>query len=122
MTNLEVKELCESRGLVYKGDFLETLSEEELNAGYMKFNIPDEDNIHSLNGEGVWGWMTKEDEELYNDDNYHGKAKAILCNDPLNYMGVLFWGCEVELVCHGDCRPTLSPEWIKEKLHPIMGK
>ena len=38
-----------------KEDFLKTLTEEQLNAGYLKFNIPDEDNPTSLNGEGVWG-------------------------------------------------------------------
>ena len=41
-----------------KEDFLKTLTNEQLSAGYIKFNIPDEDNPTSLNGEGVWGWAT----------------------------------------------------------------
>lgn len=110
----EVKKLVESRGMTYKGDWFENLSEEEKNAGYIKFNIPDEDNPHKTGGEGVWGWVTPENKKKYDDDNCYDVIKAILCNSPLNYMGFLFWGVEVEIKCNGDCRPTLNPEWVKK--------
>lgn len=116
MSHEELKGIIESRGMVYKGDWFEKLSEEEQNAGYIKFNIPDEDKPNSLNGEGVWGWVTPEDKAKYNDDNCHEVIKAILCNSPLNYMGILFWGMEVEIKCHGDRRPTLNPEWVEENI------
>lgn len=102
--------------IVNKGDFIESLSKEQFGAGKMKFNIPDEDNIYSGNGEGVWGWVTPENKEKYNDDNYNGKIVAILLNSPLNYLGKLKWGDEVELQCHGKNRPTLDPEWVKGNL------
>ena len=55
-----------------KGDFLETLPEEQYNAGLIKFNIPD--------------------------------------------SGILSWGDELVLQCHGGNRPTLDPEWIKSNI------
>ena len=102
--------------IVNKFDFLKELTDEQLHAGYMKFNIPDENDIHSLNGEGVWGWCTPEEKKKYKDDNYHGKITAILCNDPINYYGELNCYDEVILQCHGSNRPTLDPEWVKEYL------
>lgn len=99
-----------------KGKFIESLSEEQFNAGTIKFNIPDEDDIYSSNGEGVWGWVTQEDKEKYNNDNYDGELMAILLNHPLNYFGKLHWGDEVKLKCHGQNRPTLDPDWVKENL------
>ena len=48
-----------------KGKFIESMSKEEFDKGLIKFNIPDEDRINSLNGEGVWGWVTQEDKENY---------------------------------------------------------
>ena len=42
------------------------LSDEQLNAGYFKFNIPDEDYPTSLNVEGVWGWTTPDEKKKYN--------------------------------------------------------
>lgn len=102
--------------LVNKGDYFEALTKQQQEEGYIKFNIPDEDKIDSLNGEGVWGWVTPEDKDKYNDDNYHGKITAILLNTPLNYFGVLTWGTEVVLQCHGESRPTLDSEWVKENL------
>ena len=104
------------KDLVNKGEFFEKLPEVEQKAGYIKFNIPDEDKINSLNGEGVWGWCSEEDKEKYNDDNYHGNIVAILLNTPINYFGRLVWGTEVVLKCHGDSRPTLDPDWVKEYL------
>ena len=102
--------------IINKGTYIESLSEKEFNAGTIKFNIPDEDNIYASNGEGVWGWIAPQDTEKYNDDNYHGELMAILLNQPLNYFGVLNWGDEVKLRCHGSDRPTLDPDWVKEYL------
>lgn len=102
--------------IINKGKYIESMSEEEFNAGTMKFNIPDEDNIYASNGEGVWGWIAPQDKEKYKDDNYHGELMAILLNQPLNYFGKLNWGDEVKLRCHGGDRPTLDPDWVKEYL------
>lgn len=99
-----------------KSEFIESLAKEDFEKGLIKFNIPDEDRIDSLNGEGVWGWASQEDREKYYDDTYEGKIIAILCNTPLNYCGILRWGDEVVLQCHGDNRPTLAPDWVKENL------
>ena len=38
-----------------KSEFIRSLDKEEFEKGLIKFNIPDEDKIDSLNGEGVWG-------------------------------------------------------------------
>lgn len=105
--------------IVDKSDFLESLSEEELNSGYIKFNIPDPKTPDSLNGEGVWGWCTPEDKALYHSATYQGKIKAILCNTPIVYYGLLFWGAEVQLICHGENRPTLDYEWLCEIIEKI---
>ena len=102
--------------IINKGKFIESLSEEQFKAGLIKFNIPDEDNIYSNNGEGVWGWVTAEDKEKYNDDRYYGELMAILLNQPLNYYGMLNWGDKVKLQCRGVSRPTLDPDWVKENL------
>lgn len=102
------------KNIANKGKFIKTLPSYEYEAGLIKFNIPDEDDIYSNNGEGVWGWVTPEDKEKYNDDSYTGQIVAILLNSPLNYYGRLNWGDEVVLDCHGEYRPTLSPEWVKE--------
>lgn len=99
--------------MVNKGDFIEALTEEQFNAGLIKFNIPGDDRLHSLNGEGVWGWVTQEDKTKYHDDKYGGKITAILLNQPIEYFGRLVWGSEVVLQCHGRNRPTLDPEWVK---------
>ena len=102
--------------IINKEVFLKTLTAEQLDAGYFKFNIPDEDHITSLNGEGVWGWTTPDEKKKYNDDTYNGKITAILMNQPIEYYGRLHWGDEVVLQCHGDSRPTLDPEWVKANL------
>ena len=99
-----------------KGAFIESMSKEDFNAGLIKFNIPDEDNIGSTNGEGVWGHVTAEDKKKYNDDSFYDTITAILLNQPLNYYGRLNWGDEVVLRCHGDKRPTLDPQWVIENL------
>lgn len=92
------------------------MTEEQLDAGYFKFNIPDKEKPTSLNGEGVWGWATQEEKEKYNNDKYHGKMTAILMNEPIEYYGRLHWGDEVILKCHGESRPTLDSEWVKINL------
>ena len=102
--------------IINRADELEKKTNEELEAGYIKFNIPDEDNPDSLNGEGVWGWCTPEDKAKYDDDNYTGKIEALLCNAPINYMGELEWGDKVQLRCHGSNRPTLDPEWVQYEI------
>lgn len=99
-----------------KGEFFKSLSEDEQNNGYIKFNIPHPEDPYSKNGEGVWGWVTPEDKVKYNDDSYHGNIKAILLNNPLESLGFLEWGMEVTLKCHGSDRPTIDPEWIGLKL------
>ena len=107
---------------VYKGDFIESLSKEQFNAGLIKFNIPHAENVYSGNGEGVWGWVTEEDKAKYNDDRYRGKLTAILLNQPIEYFGFLVWGTEVVLQCHGRNRPTLAPEWVEEYLWDAFEK
>lgn len=102
--------------MVNRGEYFTSLTDAQKEAGHIKFNIPNEDNINSKNGEGVWGWVSPEDKEKWNDDNFHGKITAILLNTPLNYYPVLRWGTEVTLKCHGEMRPTLDPEWVKEYL------
>ena len=102
--------------IVDKRTFFGTLSKAEQCAGYIKFNIPDAEHLDDLNGEGVWGWVTPEDRVKYNDDTYTGKITAILCNEPLMYHNALFGGAEVVLQCHGESRPTLDPEWVREYL------
>ena len=116
MEEKDIQELCKNRGLPYKADFLSQLTDDELNAGYIKFNIPDIDRLDSLNGEGVWGWVTPEEKEKYNDDSYCGEITAILCNMPLNFFGILFLGSEVVLQCHGENRPTISASWLQNNI------
>lgn len=108
--------------LTYKGDFIEKMSEKEFNAGCIKFNIPDKNNIHSSNGEGVWGWVTPEDKEKYNDNTFVGTIKAILCDHPLNYSGILSWGMEVEILCRGDMRATLNPDWVRKNIQKVKNE
>jgi hypothetical protein len=102
--------------IVNRKDFIETMDKNDFNDGLVKFNIPNESNIHSTNGEGVWGWATREDKAKYKDDSFHGNITAILLNEPLNYSDRLHWADEVVLKCHGDWRPTLDPQWVMENL------
>lgn len=116
----EIKKLFKERGMAYKGDLIESLSEEEFRAGCIKFYIPPEDD--DACGESIWGWTTPEDKEKYNDDDFYGEIKAILTNQPLNYCGALAWGCEVILKCNGADRPDLSNDFIRNILQPIIDK
>lgn len=101
--------------IINKEEFLKTLTDEQLNAGYLKFDIPDEDDA-TYNGECVWGWAAPEEKEKYNDLTYKGKITAILLNQPIEYYGRLNWADEVVLKCRGDNKPVLDSEWIKENL------
>lgn len=117
MEEKSVKELLEERGMVYKGEFIESLSEDEFNKGMIKFNIPDKREIGgTINGEGVWGWISPEDKEKYIDDSFEGELKCILCNHPINFYGYLFWGTEVVIKCNGSRRPVLSSDWVRENI------
>lgn len=102
--------------LRYALEVLDGLSEAEKEAGYIKFNIPNPDDINSLNGEGVWGWVYPEDKELYDDDSFYGVISAILCNYPLYYGDQLGYGAVVHLKCNGPNRPTLNPQWVRSHL------
>lgn len=103
--------------IVNKKDFMLSLTEKERNNGYIKFNIQDEDDLTRID-EGIWGWITEENKEKYNDDNFFGTITAILCNDPLNFSDKLSYGSEVVLRCNGSDRPTLDIDWIYENLVP----
>lgn len=100
--------------LVDKSSFIKSLSKKEFDDGCIKFNIPEADNIESLYGEGVWGWLSQEDRERYSSNKCHEKMTAILLNAPINYLGMLKWGDEVVIRCHGEERPTLDPDWIRD--------
>ena len=56
-----------------KTEFIENMDKEEFEKGLIKFNIPDEDRPSSLNGEGVWGWVTQEDKEKLDDNTINCK-------------------------------------------------
>lgn len=81
-----------------------------------KVNLQEMDNLGSLNGEGCWAWVPEEDREEYDSDNGNKVIKVILANSPLEYMGILFWGSELEVQCNGANRPTLSSEWVTDKI------
>lgn len=103
------------KNIEYKGDFFTSLTEDEQKRGYIKFNIQPTEEPGSLNGEGVWGWVTPEDKEKYDDDSYTGNITAILLNDPISSN--LSWGDEVVLKCNGNHRPTIDTQWMAEYLN-----
>lgn len=118
-TLLKLKMICDEHGI--KTPDISDLHEyaDKLNMndiGYIKFGIPSQHDIYSLEGESVWGYLDTEDIEKWKDDNYHGKVNAILCNDPFNYYSHLKNGMRVVLKCHGNLRPTLDPDWVKENI------
>ena len=84
-------EIHEEKIIPDRLDFLKRLSKEELNAGYMKFNIPKEGNLDNTSAEGVWCWVKPDDKTKYEDDNLFGKIKAIFCNNPLNFFEKSKW-------------------------------
>ena len=102
--------------LQYALEVIEGLTEAEKETGYIKFNIPNPDDINSLNGEGVWGWVYPEDKELYDDDNFYGLIPAILCNNPMYYGDQLEYGVVVQLKCNGPNRPIINPGWVRSHM------
>lgn len=116
MDMMTAKAKTEQIGLTWKGDFIDALSDDERNAGYIKFNIPNPETPHYLCGEGVWGWATPEDKQKCDDENFRGKLSVVLCSDPLYYSGTLFAGQEVVIRCNGEIRPILDPHWVQEHL------
>lgn len=119
MDMMTAKAKTEQMGLTWKGDFFDSLGDDERNAGYIKFNIPNPETPHDLNGEGVWGWVPPEDKQKYDDDSFTGNLTVILCNDPLYYSGILLAGQEVVVRCNGDKRPILDPDWVQEHLASV---
>lgn len=112
----EIKELHELRGLCYKGDFLQNLSNDEFNEGLIKFEMLDDGSEEGINiYERIWGWAAKEEKEKYMDDSFRGDINVILANNPLNFSGILFWGTELAVTCDGG-RPVLSTEWLQENI------
>lgn len=97
-----------------RSTFVRSLSKKEFDDGCVKFNIPDPDKIDSLYGEGVWGWIEPEEREKYSSSTCHDKMTAILLNAPVNYYGKLKWGDEIVIKCHGEERPTLDPDWVRD--------
>lgn len=125
MTNkekLELIKLHELRGLKYKGNFVENLTEIEFESGLIKFLIEDEDDEQDGISENIWGWITDEYKNKYNDKNFNGIIKAILTNSPINYYGLLFWGTEVEVICNKNNRPKLNKEWINNIIYNLENK
>ena len=116
MDSVMTKERAMEMGLTCRKDEILALPYEELQAGYLMFNIPNPETPNNPNGEGVWGWADPESKARYNDDHYTGKLTVVLCNDPMYYSGVLCEGMEVVVRCNGEHRPILDPEWVQEKL------
>ena len=84
----DIKKLCEERGIIYKADFMDGLSEKQFDEGCIKLYIPADGNGGC--GEGIWGLITPEDKKKYMDDNFYGEIKSVLCNNPINYFGSCF--------------------------------
>ncbi len=110
---MDRKEICKKYGFTDCFRKMEQMDEVDRNVGFVKFNIPDPDNIECKNGEGVWGWVDTESRRKYNDDSFFGKIEAILCSNPFNYGGVLLQGFKVMLKCNGPDRPILDPDWAR---------
>lgn len=49
----DIKKLCEERGIIYKADFMDGLSEKQFDEGCIKLYIPADGNGGC--GEGIWG-------------------------------------------------------------------
>ena len=120
MSNVGKSEETKKHGIAYKGDFIESLSDEEFNAGVIKFRIPPQDSDGC--GESIWGWLTPEDKKKYKNNDFDGEIKAILVNQPINYYDALTWGSEVIIKCHGEDAPTLSNGFIRDVLQPVINQ
>ena len=99
-----------------KKDFIKSLPNTEKEDGYIQFYIPHSNAIHSLTGELVQGWVKPEDKKKYNDLTYRGPLTAILVCTPMEYEGVLKFGAEVVVRCHGlrPLRDILRLQWLHE--------
>lgn len=53
MDKEDIKKLCEERGIIYKADFMDGLSEKQFDEGCIKLYIPADENGGC--GEGIWG-------------------------------------------------------------------
>lgn len=71
-----------------KGDYIESLSEENLNKGLVKLYIPDPDSV--VSGESIWGYLEPNKYSATDED-----VKIILLNDSFCYLGLLHWGDEI---------------------------
>ena len=103
-------------------EFINSLPHDQKEAGYIKFNLPDEGNPHAINGEGVWGWVTPADKRKHDNPAYYGQITAILLNVSIRYGDRLPWGTEVVLRCHGYQRPTLDPVWARDNIPPLLAE
>lgn len=103
--------------IVNKGDFIESIPEEELMSVSFRCELPPIEDIYRKYGdETLWVYLSEEDREKYNDKKYTGTIMGILLNQPINYIGLLKWGDEVRLKClGGNALPILDPEWVIEE-------
>lgn len=103
--------------IVNKGDFIESIPEEELMSVSFRCEIPPIEDIYRGYGdETLWVYLSEENREKYNDKKYTGTIMGILLNQPINYIGRLEWGDEVRLKCLGGYKlPILDPEWVIEE-------
>lgn len=113
---IECGVLDELRRIPNKEDFIRSLTDSQLQDGTIKFNIPEQNEIYSLNGEGVYGYISPTEYEKYDCPWYYGKITAILLNSPITYGDKLGLFDEVELQCHGNSRPTLDPDFVNDNL------
>ena len=100
--------------IINRASFMHSLNNRQREDGYIKFNIPPEHP--SAYPEGVWGWVSGEDKKKYQNNSFCGKITAILCNNPLNYCGLLEYGSEVVIKCNGEYRAELDPAWMRKYL------
>lgn len=102
--------------MINRKDFIESMDDTTINAGLIKFNIPEYDKRYETNGEGVWGYADEENIKKYYDSEYDGCMTAILLNNPWTYSDKIHLFDELPLICHNELRPTLDPAFI-EKLY-----
>lgn len=94
--------------LEYKGEFIESLDEEELDKGLVKVLIPDPDGV--VSGESIWGYL---DKTKYTDKDK--SVRVILLNNSFCYMGLLNWGTEIVCKNNGG-RFKLDVDWLDKEL------
>lgn len=104
------------RELIDRSDFIRSLDDVEFDKGCIKLNVPKKSDLASLYGEGVSCWIYPEDRVKVVSSTFHDKVRAILLNVPSEYENQLKWGTEILIRCHGEMRPTLDPEWVKDTI------